>query len=150
MVELPFTLTGTVIRGKHLGTKLGFPTANIAYDSARRDWPQEGVYIGIASPDDSSRSYLAILNQGKHPTTPEGVPTVEAHLLDFPYETLYDHRLTLSYRLFLRPEHTFPSLEALQEQLKQDQADALRWAELNNPSLLPKQEGATAKWKIQP
>ena len=41
---LPFELEGTVVRGKQLGSRLGFPTANIAYDPTARQWPAEGVY----------------------------------------------------------------------------------------------------------
>lgn len=135
MSNLPFTVSGTVIQGKRLGSELGFPTANIAYEAQDRDWPKEGVYVGIAQPDGADDCYLAILNQGKHPTAPGGVPTVEAHMLGFPYQALYGKRLTLCYRLFLRPEQTFPSLSALKEQLQRDREAAIAWARLNEPAL---------------
>ena len=136
MNELPFELTGTVARGKQLGTKLGFPTANILYSPESQSWPKEGVYVGVARIMGENNSYVAILNQGRHPTSPEGVPTVEAHLLHFPSRPLYGKTLNLSYRFFLRPEQTFPSLEALQQQLSMDLQQAVRWAEQNEPSLL--------------
>ena len=135
MSELPFELNGQVVRGKQLGTKLGFPTANIAYDPQSREWPREGVYAGIASVEGEERRYIAILNQGRHPTAPGGMPTVEAHLLGFPEKPLYGRHLTLTYRAFLRPEVTFPSLDALREQLAQDRLNALSWAKNNEPHL---------------
>lgn len=138
MPEHPFVISGTVMRGKRLGSRLGFPTANIAYDTLSREWPKEGVYIGVAELDEDARRYLAILNQGRHPTTPEGVPTVEAHLLDFPYEALYGHVLRLTYRAFLRPEQTFASLEALRGQLALDRQAAVQWAFRNEPMLAPR------------
>ena len=52
MDGLPFFLVGQVVRGKQLGSRLGFPTANIAYDSSSRPWPREGVYVGIAHVED--------------------------------------------------------------------------------------------------
>ena len=135
MQELPFELTGLVVPGKQLGRRLGFPTANIAYDPLSRVWPREGVYAGIAMLENDDRRYLAILNQGRHPTAPGGMPTVEAHLLGHPDIPLYGRRLTLVYRVFLRPETAFASLEALQNQLALDRQSALAWAEANEPQL---------------
>ncbi len=124
-----FTLAGKAIHGKHLGTKLGFPTANIAYEAA--PMPQDGVYIATAHIPGEDRTYLAILNQGVHPTAPEGRPTVEAHLLDYQGGELYGQAMTFHYQQFLRPEQKFPSLEALQAQLTKDGAAARTWAQQN-------------------
>lgn len=135
MAELPFELTGLIVPGKQLGSRLGFPTANIAYDPQSRAWPREGVYVGVATVEGEARSYAAILNQGRHPTAPGGMPTVEAHLLGHPNHALYGSRLTLAYRAFLRPETTFPSLNALRDQLAQDRLKALQWAAENEPHL---------------
>ena len=136
MAELPFELTGVVVPGKQLGSKLGFPTANIAYDPQSREWPEEGVYAGVAMLEGDSRRYVTILNQGHHPTAPGGMPTVEAHLLEHPDIPLYGRRLTLIYRAFLRPETTFSSLEALRNQLEQDRRSALAWAQEHEPQLI--------------
>ena len=133
---LPFELSGQVVPGKQLGSKLGFPTANIAYDPAERSWPREGVYVGLARLDgEEEKAYVTILNQGRHPTAPGGMPTVEAHLLGYPERPLYGARLTLCYRAFLRPETNFPSLDALRSQLAKDRLDALAWANENEPHL---------------
>ncbi|MBE5795082.1 MAG: FMN adenylyltransferase [Clostridiales bacterium] len=130
---MPFTVTGEVIRGKQLGSKLGFPTANIRYDMRRNAWPAEGVYAGVACVRDAL--YLCVLNQGKHPTSPEGVPTVEAHLLDYAGGALYGETITLEYLSYLRPEQVFPSLDALREQLALDKQAARDWA-ADHPTLL--------------
>jgi len=136
MSGLPFELEGRVVPGKQLGTKLGFPTANIAYDPHERDWPREGVYVGVAQVEGEARSYVSILNQGKHPTAPGGMPTVEAHLLGHPSKALYEKKLTLSYRAYLRAEMRFPSLDELKTQLSRDRMSALEWARENAPELL--------------
>ena len=145
MHGLPFELQGRVVPGKQLGSKLGFPTANIAYDPAERPWPPEGVYAGVARLEDDARDYVCILNQGRHPTAPGGAPTVEAHLLGYPNQPLYGRKLSLSYRTFLRAETRFPSLEALQHQLGQDRLNALAWAREQAPELLPPIESEGAK-----
>lgn len=131
-----YTLSGQVVRGKRLGSRLGFPTANIAYDPKARDWPREGVYIAVAELENEGRGYVSILNQGRHPTAPGGMPTVEAHLLGRPNHDLYGCRLTLRYMAFLRPETAFPTLDALKEQLSRDRQSALRWAGENAPELI--------------
>ena len=125
---LPFELEGTVVRGKQLGSRLGFPTANIAYDPTARQWPAEGVYAGLCSIEGDEKQYIAILNQGRHPTAPGGAPTVEAHLLDHPLIPLYGRSLRLTYCVYLRPETRFPTLEALRLQLEADRQSALDWA----------------------
>ena len=135
MNGLPFLLEGLVVPGKQLGSRLGFPTANIVYDAASRNWPREGVYVGLARVEGEERAYVAILNQGSHPTAPGGVPTVEAHLLDYPAQPLYGKHLRLSYRAFLRPETRFPSLEDLRIQLDRDRESARNWAHEHAPDL---------------
>ena len=126
-VPLPFTVAGTVIRGKQLGSRLGFPTANIRYDMQRGSWPKDGVYAGLACLGE--QLYLCVLNQGKHPTSPEGQPTVEAHLLDYAGGELYGRQITLEYLHYLRPETAFASLDELKNQLAQDLQNARRWAQ---------------------
>ncbi len=135
MTKLPFELTGQVVPGKQLGSRLGFPTANIAYDPDSREWPAEGVYAAVAHVSGDDKCYLAILNQGRHPTAPGGMPTVEAHLLGYPQQAMYGMHITLTYRAFLRSEQTFPSLDALRAQLALDRESALNWARENEPQL---------------
>ena len=123
---------GVITRGKRLGTALGFPTANIVYEPFARTGstnpapvPPDGVYIGIAVL--GGRRYVCILNQGHHPTAPEGAPTVEAHLLDYAGGDLYGERITLIYQRFLRKEIKFDSLADLRAQLETDKAAAREW-----------------------
>ena len=108
-VSLPFTVSGEVTRGKQLGTQLGFPTANLRYDMRPGLWPDDGVYVGAALV--KGTLYLCVLNQGRHPTAPEGIPTVEAHLLDYSGGALYGEKIVLEYLHYLRPETAFSSLE---------------------------------------
>jgi riboflavin kinase/FMN adenylyltransferase len=64
------------------------------------------------------------------------MPTVEAHLLDFPPQPLYGEELRLEYRHFLRPEQTFPHLDALRRQLDLDRENAILWARDHCPELI--------------
>ncbi|MDD3212561.1 MAG: riboflavin kinase [Eubacteriales bacterium] len=123
-VALPFTVAGQTVRGKRLGTELGFPTANLEYPVGTA-LPPNGVYIAEAETE--GRRYAAILNQGTHPTAPEGQATIETHLLNYDGGDLYGREITLTYLRYLRPERRFGSLEELKARLAADEAEALRW-----------------------
>lgn len=102
-------LSGTVVSGKQLGRTLGIPTANLAV-SPEIQLPRRGVYGARAFFD--GKSHLAVVNIGTRPTVQGKGLTVEPWILDFDGD-LYGHRVTLELHTFLRPEQTFPSLEAL-------------------------------------
>ena len=72
-------LEGEVVRGKQLGRTIGFPTANIAVADPAACPP--GVYYGVSEAD--GQRWRVIINIGRHPTVPEGPPTVEAHLIGY-------------------------------------------------------------------
>ena len=111
-------LEGVVERGDARGRELGVPTANLAVErtSVR---PARGVYAGMAVLQDGSRIPAAI-SVGWNPTFGEGRPlTVEAHLLDFSGD-LYDQRLRLEFRKFLRHELRFESVDELVAQMQLD------------------------------
>jgi riboflavin kinase/FMN adenylyltransferase len=111
-------LEGVVERGDARGRELGVPTANLALErtSVR---PARGVYAGMAVLEDGRRIPAAI-SVGWNPTFGEGRPlTVEAHLLDFSGD-LYDQRLRLEFRRFLRHELRFESVDELIAQMRLD------------------------------
>jgi riboflavin kinase/FMN adenylyltransferase len=111
-------LEGVVERGDARGRELGVPTANLAIEKTSVR-PARGVYAGIAVLADGRRVPAAI-SVGWNPTFGEGRPlTVEAHLLDFG-EDLYDQRLRLEFRRFLRHELRFEDIDELIAQMQQD------------------------------
>src|SRR5207302_908471 len=82
---------------RHVGTGLGFPTANLRVDGARC-LPAAGIYAGRARANGSA--YPAAISVGFRPTYGDGPLTIEAHLLDFSGD-LYgtDVRLEFTRRL---------------------------------------------------
>lgn len=122
-----FTICGRAVRGKQLGSQLGFPTANLEYCQSGVELPKDGVYIATVSAEGLSGEYVAIVNQGRHPTAPQGSPTIEAHLLGYDGGELYGVQLTMHYQQYLRPEQKFPTLDALKAQLESDRNAALLW-----------------------
>lgn len=115
-----YAVSGEIMHGKQLGRTIGFPTANLDWPT-HKALPPRGVYAAFAWIE--GVRYGAALNIGRHPTAPEGVPTLEAHLLDCDGE-LYGKHMRLELVSFLRGEQKFESLEALKMQIAQDAQNA--------------------------
>ena len=113
----PFAIEGAVQRGRQLGRKLGFPTANVAL--ADYVTPRFGVYATRTRLPDG-REIPGVANIGVNPTV-EGVTTalLEVWLHDFD-EDLYDQVIETDLVAFLRPEEKFESLEVMTAQVLRD------------------------------
>jgi riboflavin kinase / FMN adenylyltransferase len=117
----PYTIRGRVIQGAQRGRQLGFPTANFEED-AHRLLPANGVYAGIVTRLASGEKYWGVCNVGVAPTMKtDGEPhrQLEAHLLDFDGD-LYGERLEFAFYAHLRSEMTFPTVDALIAQIRED------------------------------
>lgn len=117
----PHTLSGTVLPGRHLGSRLGFPTANLE-PAPELVLPRDGVYAVRGTVD--GQSYPGVCNVGVRPTVGGHHRTVETWLSGFEGD-LYGSRLTVEFYRYLRPEQMFSSLEALRSQVLRDRAAAL-------------------------
>lgn len=109
-------LTGTVVTGRRLGHKLGFPTANIELPKGVIV-PRHGVYACRAYAGE--QAYMAVCNVGSRPTVEGHQVRTETWLLDFAGD-LYGQSVTLEFLYFLRPEQRFQSLDALKKAVLRD------------------------------
>ncbi len=119
----PIQISGRVVRGAGYGQALGFPTANLeqaAYERLMKK-PREGIYAGRAELVEENEKYLAAIVIG--PKDQNGVPKVEAHLLDYD-GSLYGRELALTLTLYLRPFKKFGSEAELKTQIRADVAQA--------------------------
>jgi riboflavin kinase/FMN adenylyltransferase len=114
----PFTLRGTVVRGARLGTKLGYPTANLAMETEVR--PKAGVWGGRVRVLPSTAWKPMLANLGYRPTLGEKAYLTELHLLDFSGD-LYGRSLEFELTQFIRPEQRFEGLEQLKQQIRLDE-----------------------------
>jgi riboflavin kinase/FMN adenylyltransferase len=118
-----WSLTGSVVRGKQLGRKLGWPTANVAHGNDLA-MPMPGVYAGWAEGAFGRR--MAAVSIGTNPTVSEGNPvTFEAYLLDFDAD-IYDTELTVGLIGHIRGTEKFSSLDALKARIAEDVAETRR------------------------
>ena len=109
----PHILTGQVIHGRHLGSTLGIPTANLRLP-AELAVPKYGVYMCLCVID--GKEYPAVTNVGVRPTVSGQDVTVEPWILDYEGD-LYGREITLEFYRFLRPERKFPDLQALKAEI---------------------------------
>ncbi|MBE7027482.1 MAG: bifunctional riboflavin kinase/FAD synthetase [Ruminococcaceae bacterium] len=111
-----YTVCGTVVKGKELGTKLGFPTANIMPQSNMLI-PHEGVYATSVS--FHQKTYKSITNVGTCPTVNDNSIKFETHILDFDTE-LYGKTLEISFITKMRETLNFENIDSLKKQLLYD------------------------------
>jgi riboflavin kinase/FMN adenylyltransferase len=116
-----YTIDGTVVEGRHRGTEIGFPTANL--ETENELVPPHGVYATTMTID--GIVHPGLTNIGVRPTFGETTPTVETHLLDYS-DDLYGRRVRLSFVLRLRDERRFDDVDALKTQIEADQRRAER------------------------
>ena len=118
-------LTGTVVTGRRLGHKLGFPTANIELPEDVIV-PRHGVYACYAYV--GKTRYMAVCNVGSRPTVEGHQVRTETWLLDFAGD-LYGQAVTLEFFFFLRPEQKFESLDVLKAAVLADAENTRRFFE---------------------
>lgn len=111
-----YCVEGPVVKGLHNGTRLGFPTANVCYDS-HMALPKPGVYAGITYAN--GKRLKSVINVGNNPTFKADRITVESHILDY-NENLYGEYVRVSFAKRLRGEIRFDSPDALKAQIAQD------------------------------
>jgi len=116
-------IQGTVIRGRALGGKLGFPTANVRMPH-NQSIEVNGVYLARVTITSIDRQYFALVNVGNRPTVEgDGEPLAEAYLIG--YEgTLYGEEIRIELLEYLRPEKRFDSIDELRLAIEKDLKNA--------------------------
>lgn len=120
--EFPQTLTGTVVRFKGNGRKLGYPTANLKTATDLAD----GVYFGYADLAGFIR-HPALIFIGTPTTLGDTERRLEVYLLDIPDQDYYDQELLVNIHYYHRPNETFPGIEELLVVMRNDETEAWGW-----------------------
>ncbi len=117
LLDRKWSIEGKVIKGKKLGRKIGFPTANI--DIKDYVLPKLGVYRVDIKKIRSSGFFKGIANLGYKPTFNGKKLLLEVHLFNFS-GNLYNKYLTVNFLKFIRKEKKFKSIDQLKKQIKKD------------------------------
>jgi riboflavin kinase/FMN adenylyltransferase len=118
-----FCLSGIVVKGNHLGHKIGFPTANIKVMDSHKLIPANGVYAVRVLV--RGKEYKGMLNIGIRPTIDDSDKTIEVHIIDFD-EEIYGEDVLVFFIEWVREEQKFESLDALKNQLIRDRIEVLK------------------------
>jgi riboflavin kinase/FMN adenylyltransferase len=113
----PYRLSGNVVTGAGLGSKIGFPTANLEVSGMQL--PPYGVYAVKVFRGGSILP--GVCNIGLRPTVDVSATqaVLEIHLFDVS-AVLVGETLSLEIVKFIRPEQKFSGLEELQGQIARD------------------------------
>lgn len=117
LLGYPYTVTGEVVHGNHLGRTFGVPTINQIPEQEKL-LPPNGVYASMVKVDDIW--YKAVSNVGYKPTIEGNYPKgVETCIFDFDQD-VYGRTLDVMFFHYQRPEQKFKDLTALIAQLQRD------------------------------
>lgn len=111
--------TGIVKKGKELGRRLGFPTANI--EIIINSCLKNGVYITNTYIE--GKMYNSVSNVGYNPTVGNDKRNIETHILNFDGD-LYGKEIKIEFLEFVRDEKKFESVEELKNRVIKDISSA--------------------------
>ncbi len=112
-----YFIRGYVEKGRELGRKIGYPTANMSLSKDK--YPlKEGVYYTCTYIN--GNLYEGITNVGSQPTFNSDKYIVETYIKNFNGD-LYNKYLTIYFISRIRDIKTFNSVEELKEQLQKDE-----------------------------
>ena len=120
----PYSLRGTVERGAGRGRTIGVPTINLTSPDPRKLLPPDGVYaVRVRLPGkgegEKEQAHGGMMNQGARPTFGVHARGLEIHLFDYDGD-LYGATVTVEWLDRLRDTQTFPSRQALVDQIERD------------------------------
>ena len=117
LLNREWSIEGKVQKGRQLGKKIGFPTANIDIKDYVLGCP--GVYAVRGKIAESSKYLKGIANLGYRPTFNGKKILLEVHLFNFS-GNLYNKYLTVKFLKFIRKEKKFRNIDQLKKQIKID------------------------------
>jgi riboflavin kinase/FMN adenylyltransferase len=125
LLEHYFTLTGTVVKGQQIGTRIGFPTANVQVVSTHKLIPPDGIYAVYVR--HQKERYKGMLYIGRRPTIEdENARSIEVNIFSF-NKNIYGDKITLELVSFVREDVRFDSLDQLKTQLAEDERSVKRY-----------------------
>ncbi|MDA8956121.1 bifunctional riboflavin kinase/FAD synthetase [Flavobacteriales bacterium] len=112
-----YPIYGYVIKGKQIGRKIGFPTANLLVEDSTKLIPKDGVYsVDVLI---ENVKHQAMMNIGQSPTIGANSQRLEVHIFDFDQD-IYGQNIKVFFKERIRDEVHFESLDFLKEQLRKD------------------------------
>jgi len=120
-----YSIKGSVVEGRKIGRRIGYPTANIDPSDKFKLIPGDGVYAVEARID--GNLLKGMLSIGKNPTVNRKAvkKSVEVNIFNFTKD-IYGKQIEVIFRHKLRDQKKFSSTDELAQQMEKDKAMALQ------------------------
>ena len=116
-----FFITGEVIKGEMIASKLGFASANVLYPKDKINMPFGVYFVKVKI---NTETFNGILNHGCSPTfNKQNNVKTEVHLIDFDKD-IYGKKIKISFVRKIREQIKFENIDKLKEQINRDMAIA--------------------------
>ena len=112
-----FSIDGNIVKGKSIGKKIGFPTANIRVEENYKILPKNGVYFVSCKIKNIQK--FGMMNIGFNPTFGNKKLTIEVNIFDF-NQDVYGENIKIEFIKFIRNEIKFQNIDELIKQIKID------------------------------
>ena len=112
-----FSIDGNIVKGKSIGKKIGFPTANIRVKENYKILPKNGVYFVSCKIKNIQK--FGMMNIGFNPTFGNKKLTIEVNIFDF-NQDVYGENIKIEFIKFIRNEIKFQNIDELIKQIKID------------------------------
>ncbi len=119
-----YSISGRVVHGDGMGSKLGFPTANLQLRHNRP--PLSGIFV-VQAHAEGMGVLQGVASLGVRPTVKhDAKPVLEVHLFEFAQQ-IYNKHLRVEFLQKLRDEEKFSGVGALTRQIASDVEHAKKW-----------------------
>lgn len=123
-LSYPFSLAGTVVKGRGLGKEFGYATANLEVEEDYKLIPQNGVYVVRSVIE--GKTFYGMMNIGTNPTVGGTEKSIETHFFELEMD-LYGKYLSIELLTRIRDEKKFENVEGLKEAMKQDETFSIQF-----------------------
>ena len=117
MLGHSYLISGKPVKGKGIGTEIGYPTINLQV-SGKKLLPKKGVYG--AEVEIANKKYYGMMYIGRRLTLAEESLSLEINLFDY-HKDKVPLELVVYLHKWIRGEMKFESLKGLQTQLSEDE-----------------------------
>lgn len=121
-LSYPFSLSGSVVKGKGLGKGFNYPTANLQIEENYKLIPKNGVYVVRCEME--GKMHFGMMSIGTNPTVGGTKQSIETHFFNLDAD-LYGKKLSIALLTRIRDEKKFGSVEELKLAMKRDEEFSL-------------------------
>jgi riboflavin kinase/FMN adenylyltransferase len=118
-----YSIKGKVVKGKGLGKKIGYPTANVHVEDRKKLIPAHGIYAVTA--EFENKMHKGMLYIGSNPTTSGESRTIEVNIFDF-NKDIYGENIRIFLKEKIRDEKKFENMKALKKAIDNDREKSLK------------------------